>query len=154
MGKILEISLPNEGVKEQIKEDARRLGVSASKYVLTAVEMARMPAPPSAGPELEAMRQEQRRLEAELKGKDLILLQQEEEIKRLRAQAFRPEVLKAQIDADLLKVLKEGPIHDRKLLDRVGAKDAETIHAVSRQLQILESSGFTTRTSAGWCWKG
>jgi hypothetical protein len=38
-------------------------------------------------------------------------------------------------------------------LAALGANDTESARAISRQLQILEASGFISRTSRGWCWK-
>jgi hypothetical protein len=153
MGKILEISLPSEETKRQIQEEAERRKCTASKYILTLFEESRRPASPSAGPEIEHLRQENRKMEVDLKGKDLLLSKQEAELRKLRGSAFLHSSWDADIDSDLLKALKAGPIHDHKLLDHLGATDQDAMRAISRQLQILETAGFIARTARGWCWK-
>lgn len=149
MDRILEISLP-PGLKDQIRDDAKKKGCTVSKYIVSVLDEAKKPRPPPVGPELEAMRKELRRLEAELTGKDLMLQQQEAELRKLRGMAFMTPTGSADIDSDLLKVLKAGPIHDHKLLELLGADDPEAMRAVSRQLQILEALGVVSRTSKGW----
>jgi len=110
-------------------------------------------APRATGPELQHLRQENHRLETEMKGKDLLLAQQEAELRKLRGSAFLQPAWNADIDSDLLQAIRAGPIHDHKLLDLLGATDQEAMRAVSRQLQILEATGFITKTTRGWSWK-
>ena len=153
MGKILEISLPSEDHKKRIKEEAKKRGCTSSKYILLMLEEANLPARPSAEPELQALRQENHRLETELKGKDLLLASQEAELRKLRGAAFLQPSWDADIDSDLLRALQAGPIHDHKLLDTLGAGTPEAMRAISRQLQILETSGLIIKTPKGWCWR-
>jgi hypothetical protein len=102
---------------------------------------------------LQHLREENYRLASDIRGKDLIIAQQEAELHKLRGAAFLQPSWNADIDSDLLKVLKTGPIHDHRLLATLGANDTESARAISRQLQILEASGFISKTSRGWCWK-
>ena len=92
-------------------------------------------------------------MEVELKGKDLLISQQDTELRKLRGAAFLQPVWNADIDSDLLQALRAGPIHDHRLLDLLGATDPEAIRAISRQLQIMEAGGFISRTARGWCGK-
>ena len=152
MGRVLEISLPSEDVKNKIKEEAKKRGCTASKYILSALDEANRPTRLGTGPDLQ-LREENYRLANDLRGKDLIIAQQEAELRKLRGAAFLQPSWNADIDSDLLKILKTGPIHDHRLLAALGASDTESARAISRQLQILEASGFVSKTSRGWCWK-
>ena len=41
----------------------------------------------------------------------------------------------------------------KRLLNLLGAADPEAMRAISRQLQILEATGFIYKTTRGWSWK-
>lgn len=139
---------------KEIREEAKKRGLQPSKYLMAAEESFRKSDPPrAAGPELQHLRQENHRLETEMKGKDLLLAQQEAELRKLRGSAFLQPAWNADIDSDLLQAIRAGPIHDHKLLDLLGATDPEAMRAISRQLQILEATGFITKTTRGWSWK-
>jgi hypothetical protein len=143
-----------EGRLKLIREEAKKRGIRPSKYLMAAEEgFRRLDQCPSTGPELEHLRQENRKLENDLKGKDLLLLQQETELRKLRGSAFLQPTWDADIDSDLLKAIRAGPVHDHRLLDLLGATDQDSMRAVSRQLQILEAAGFIANTAKGWCWK-
>ncbi len=158
MGKILEISLPTPEHKQKIKEAAKKRGCTVSKYISTVVDDAeRQDRPrPVSGQDLQALREENRRITTELHGKDLIMAQQEAELRKLRGAAFLQPTWDADIDSDLLRILHDGPIHDHRLLAALGIepRDTEAVRAVSKQLQILETMRFISKTPHGWRWRG
>jgi len=83
------------------------------------------------------------------------MAQQEAELRKLRGSAFLQQSWDADIDSDLLRILRDGPIHDHRLLAALGIEpqDTEAVRAVSKQLQILEAMGFISRTTQGWKWR-
>jgi hypothetical protein len=62
MGRVLEISLPSEEVKIKIKEEAKKRGCTASKYILSALDEANRPTRLGTGPDLQHLREKNYRL--------------------------------------------------------------------------------------------
>jgi hypothetical protein len=154
MNKVLELSLPSEDLKKKITEAAKARGFATrSKYIVSLFESDCLPPKPSSAPEMAALREELAGLRTTLEAKDLLLKQRENELRQIRGAAFLDPAGYADVDLELLKVLRAGPIHDHKLLDRMGATDPNAMRAVSRQLQLLEKAGLITKTSRGWSMK-
>jgi hypothetical protein len=154
MNKVLELSLPSEDLKKKIFEAAQARGFSTtSKYIVSLFQADCLPPRPSSAPEISALREEISGLRTTLEAKDLLLKQRENELRQIQGAAFLAPSGYADIDSELLKVLRAGPIHDHKLLDRMGATDPNAMRAVSRQLQLLEKAGLIQKTSRGWCMK-
>ena len=82
MGRVLEISLPSEDVKNKIKEEAKKRGCTASKYILSALDEANRPTRLGTGQDLQHLREENYRLASDIRGKDLIIAQQEAELRK------------------------------------------------------------------------
>lgn len=153
VGRIFELSLPSEEIKKQIQEEARKRKCPASKYILSLFQESIRPANPQADPEIKHLRQENSQLRQVVGEKELLLAQKENELRKLRGAVFQQPTWNADIDSDLLKALRAGPVHDHRLLDILGATDQDSMKAISRQLQILEAGGFIANTARGWSWK-
>jgi hypothetical protein len=93
---------------------------------LSALDEASRPTRLGTGPDLQHLREENYRFANDLRGKDLIIAQQEAELRKLRGAAFLQPSWNADIDSGLLKILKTGPIHDHRLLAALGANDTES----------------------------
>ncbi|MFZ3148714.1 MAG: hypothetical protein WA137_06700 [Methanothrix sp.] len=153
-GRRVEIRLPSEEEKKKLEEVAKAHGATVPKFILYAIDLASRPARPQSNPgELQTLREENSQLRRVVGDKELLLSQKESELQKLRGGPFLHKSWDTGIDADLLKALRAGPVHDHRLLDILGATDPEAIRAISRQLQILETSGFIARTTKGWSWK-
>jgi len=157
MGKILELSLPSREHKQKIKDAAKKQGCTASKYILNVLEESeRRDQPrPTIAKDLEALREENRRLATILHEKEHELAHQEAELRKLRGTAFLAPSGEAFLDPKLLSAIQHGPVHDQRLLDilQIDPKDIGALRNVSRQLQILEIQGIISRTGQGWAWK-
>jgi hypothetical protein len=153
-GRRVEIHLPSEEEKKKLEAVAKARGVPVAKYILSILMAVDSQSRPRVDPEeLQQLREENSRLKQVVGDKELLLSQKENELRKLRGGAFLQPSWDADIDSDLLKALRAGPIHDHRLLDLLGVTDQDAIQAVSKQLQILEASGFISRTSKGWSWK-
>jgi hypothetical protein len=153
-GKRIEIRFPTEEEKEKLEAEAKAKGCTVAKYVLSILDESRQkPRPISRAGDFHALQQENHRLAQDLRAKDLLLSQQEAELRKLRGAAFLQPSGEAKIDPDLIHALQAGPIHDHRLLVALGAADSESISAISRQLQILEKMGAIQKTALGWSWK-
>jgi hypothetical protein len=159
--KILEIYAPTQEEAQQIREAAKAAGLTTSKFVLNAVEArihgVAMEQPQSSFAEESAqLREENRRLAEEARARDLLLSRYEAELRRIRDTAFLAPAGEAALDPQLLQILRKGPIHEHRLLDalQVSADDILAIRAVSRQLSILEATGFAAKGPNGWRWLG
>ncbi len=143
-----------EGQLARIKEEARKRGIQPSKFIMAAVdEYISTSSRPRTVADVTTLQEENSQLRKALGDKELIITQKDAELRKLRGAAFLQESWDADIDLDLLQVLKSGPVHDHRLLDLLGATAPESVQAISRQLQILETTGFIRRTSKGWQWQ-
>jgi hypothetical protein len=153
MSKVLEISLPSDDLKKKITEAAKSRGYSTrSKYIVSLFEKDCLPPKPSSGPEITALRDELSSLRTDLEAKELLLKQRENELRRIRGEAFLAPSGLAEIDAALIQAIRAGPIHPHRLLDQLGATEPAAMRAVSKQLQLLERAGAVRKTSQGWSW--
>jgi hypothetical protein len=156
MGKILEISLPSEEHRQKIKESAKARGCTTSKYILTILEEASRPPRPASGQDFQHLQEDNRRLAADLHDAKNRIAQLDAELRKLQnAELLKPEGSGA-INQELLRIIRTGPPqHDYKLLASLGIEPGgEAARGVARQLQFLEATGFISRTSRGWAWKG
>lgn len=141
---------------KQIREEAQRRGVQASKYLMSAEEFFRnaQESRPASGQDLNKLREENRRLAAELHESEHRIARLEGDLRKTRNEELLKPEGTGEIDPELLSVIREGPIHDYRLLAALHVEPgSETSRGVAKQLQILEAMGFISRTSQGWRWK-
>ena len=143
-----------DGQLSRIKDEAQKRGLQPSKFIMAAVdEYITTSSRPRTSPEIQTLQEENNHLRKVLGDKELLLIQKDAELQELKGAAFLQDSWDADIDVDLLQALKSGPIHDHRLLDLLGATNPEAVQAISKQLQILETTGFIRRTSRGWQWQ-
>jgi hypothetical protein len=159
--KIIEIYSASEEEAKKIKEAADKAGLTTSKFVLNVVrphiyQSEEGPTRSGLIEESTELRDEVRHLREDGKVKDLLLERYEAELRRIRDTAFLAPSGEAALNPDLLKILRKGPIHERRLLDALGISedDALAVRALSRQLSILEATRFAAKGPNGWRWLG
>ena len=154
--KIIQIYLPSADTKKKMIEEAKARKCTLSRYILSRLEEASsMDRPrPASGQDLHALQEENRRLASDLHESEHIISRLEADLRRARnKELLKPEGMVG-IDPELLSIIRSGPIHDYRLLAAMGIEPGdESARGVARQLQILETTGFISRTPAGWRWK-
>lgn len=160
--KILEIYASSEEEAQKIREAAKGTGLTTSKFVLNAVrphiyDVEEGPSRHCLVEEASQLRDEVRRLREDGRARDLLLERYEAELRRIRDNAFLAPNGSAALDPELLQILRRsGPIHEHRLLDalKIPSDDSKAIQAISRQLSLLEATGFVSKGPNGWRWLG
>jgi hypothetical protein len=152
----VEIRLPSEEEKKKLDEVAKARGVTTSKYILYAIDLASQPPRPAQGQDLKHLQEDNRNLAGELHQTRMRASQLEGELRKLQNAEILKEEGSGPIDPELLRIIRDGPpMHDYRLLALLGSEPGdEASRGIARQLQILEATGFISRTTKGWAWKG
>jgi hypothetical protein len=142
--------------KQQYVKMAEEAEMPLSKFMLSKVEEALAPKPPSRSREIEDLRAKVANLQAEVKQQALelehakTLLSRQQDLTWLDDNA---EIL--QLNARLIEAIKDhSPIHEARLLEILGvdASDLAMIGAISAQLELLEGHGKIRKGARGWRW--
>jgi len=158
------VYLPSAEDKKRWDSLASEAGVPLSKFVIEIVENAlanESDIKPRAElvKQLGSLRDEIRKLQEELKLKNIVLGKYENELKRYRSAAFIEDDFEGarRYSKDLIKILKKGNLIDNyRILEELGIdpRDADLVKAVSTELENLEAYGLITSSPRGWRWVG
>lgn len=158
------VYLPSIEMVERWKGLAKKQGTSISKFVAEHVENSlRQEEEPDFKSRAELLREIgvlREELEEEQKRNrrlDLVIDKLEEELRRYRAKPFLDEEFEGlrKFQKELIELLREGGLlGSSEILSRLGIdpREHESVKAVSKQLEILESYGLVAATSKGWRW--
>jgi hypothetical protein len=107
--------------------------------------------------EMETLKAENKVLRDEMRQKEIVIERYEAELRRYRSEPFLHDDYKGvrPFSEELVKILKErGHVDGYQLLDLLGVKpnEAETIKAVSKQLEELEAYGLVETNGKDWQW--
>ena len=107
--------------------------------------------------EMETLKVENKALNDEMRQKEIVIERYEAELRRYRSEPFLQDDYKGvrPFSEELVKILKaRGQVDGYRLLDLLGVKpnEAETIKAVSKQLEELEAYGLVKTDGKGWQW--
>jgi hypothetical protein len=88
---------------------------------------------------------------------ELLVEKLEQDLRQYRAQMFTDEDFTGvrSYDKKLIEILREhGVLDNDSILSRLGIKpsEADSIKAVSKQLELLQSYGLVKATPRGWSW--
>lgn len=107
--------------------------------------------------EIETLKAENKALHDEMRQKEIVIERYEAELRRYRSEPFLNDDYKGvrPFSEELVKILKaRGKVDGYRLLDLLGVKpnEAETIKAVSKQLEELEAYGLVKTDGKDWQW--
>jgi hypothetical protein len=107
--------------------------------------------------ELDALKEENRKIKDDLRLRILLIERLEVENKKYKEAAFLNPSFSGirEYDAEVIETIKTyGPIRTPRLLERldINPGDLRGIEALSRQLESLEAHGLVERSSNGWMW--
>jgi predicted nuclease with TOPRIM domain len=156
--------LPTVEDKKRWQSLADEAGVPLSKFVIEVVESS-LTDQSDFKPrgelvkEIGKLRTENKELRDDLKQKKIVLEKYENELKRYRSEAFLEDKFEGvrKYNKEIMAILKRGGVVDSyELLEELGInpQEADTVRAVSKQLEDLESYGLLTSTKRGWKWAG
>jgi hypothetical protein len=158
----IDVYLPSEEAKHEWEEEAKRAGLSLSKFIFSAVEAFR--AAKDETPryemvkELAEAKEESQKLRGELKMKTMLIEKLEADIYKARYASFQ-EVEMAEgtrrHDQELIKILQRGKaLEGYAILKELGVDPGETeaVKLVNNQLQSLQRFGLVEETASGWKW--
>ena len=156
--------LPTVEDKKRWQSLADEAGVPLSKFVIEVVESS-LTEQSDFKPrgelvkEIGKLRNENKELRDDLKQKKIVLEKYENELKRYRSEAFLEDKFEGvrKYNKEIMAILKRGGVVDSyELLEELGIspQEADTVKAVSKQLEDLESYGLVTSTQRGWKWAG
>jgi hypothetical protein len=158
----IDVYLPSEEAKHEWEEEAKKAGLSLSKFIFSAVEAFR--AAKDETPryeivkELAEAKEESQKLRGELKMKTMLIEKLEADIYKARYASFQ-EVEMAEgtrrHDQELIKILQRGKaLEGYAILKELGVDPGETeaVKLVNNQLQSLQRFGLVEETASGWKW--
>ncbi|UEC42059.1 MAG: hypothetical protein METHAR1v1_310027 [Methanothrix sp.] len=158
------VYLPSTEDKKRWDNLASEAGLPLSKFVIEIVENAladEAEIKPRAElvKQLGSLRDMIRKLQEELKLKNIVLDKYENELKRYRSAAFLEDDFEGarKYSRELIKILKRGDLVDNyRLLEELGIdpREADIVKAVSTELENLETYGLITSSPRGWRWVG
>jgi hypothetical protein len=149
--------------KQRYEELAKKADVPLSKFLLAIIEEALNKEPESIprskiDEEIRCLKDETRRLYEELRLKNIVLEKYELELKQYRNAAFIEDDFEGarRHDQDLIGMLKQGPIHDYRLMEvlNIDLKDSDMVRAITKRLEDLEAYGLIAKGPRGWRWVG
>lgn len=156
--------LPSAEDKKRWEKLASEAGVPLTKFVIEIVENALLEESefkPRAEmvKELGSLRDEVRKLQDDLRLKNIVIDKYESELKRYRSATFLEGGFEGsrEYNQELVDLLKrKGVVDSYKVLEELGIdpREADLVKAVSSQLDNLEAYGLVESTSRGWRWKG
>jgi hypothetical protein len=158
----VDVYLPSEKSKHEWEEEAKKAGLTLSKFVFAAVEAFR--AAKDETPryemvkELTEAKEETQKLRTELKMKTLLLEKLDTEVYKARYASFH-EVEMAEgtrrHDQKLIEILQRGKaLEGYSILKELGIDPGETevVKLVNNQLESLQRFGLVKETTQGWKW--
>ena len=156
--------LPSAEDKKLWDKLASDAGVPLSKFVIEIVENALMEESefkPRAEmvKELGTLRDEVRKLQDELRLKNIVIDKYESELKRYRSAAFLEGDFEGQREygQELIELLKRKTVIDNyRILEELGIdpRESDLVKAVTSQLDSLEGYGLIVSSPRGWRWIG
>ena len=158
------VYLPSHQMTERWKQLAEKQGTSISKFVAEHVENSLSQEQKPGYRSRSELSGEIRELRAELEEErkrsrrlDLVVERLEEELRRYRAQPFLEEDFQGvrSLNRQLVEILRTGGVlTNEDLLARLGVppSEHESVKAISKQLEIMESYGLVKSTPRGWRW--
>ena len=157
------VYLPSHDMVQRWKTLAKNSGTSISKFVAEHVENS-LREEEAEYKSRGTLIEENRNLSEALNEKErrighleLLVEKLEHDLRQYRAQMFTDEEFTGvrSYDKKLIKILREPSVHDNdRILSRLGIKPSEvdSIKAVSKQLELLQSYGLVKATPRGWSW--
>ncbi len=158
----IDVYLPSEEAKHEWEEEAKKAGLTLSKFVFEAVEAFR--AAKDETPRSDLIRdlaeakEEAQKLRSELKMKNLLLEKLEGDVYKARYDSFKEVEMgegTRRHDEDLIKVLRHGKaLEGYAILKELGIepRDTEAVKLVNNQLESLQRFGLVKETAQGWRW--
>ncbi len=157
------VYLPSHDMVQRWKTLAQNSGTSISKFVAEHVENS-LREEEAEYKSRSTLIEENRNLSETLNEKErrighleLLVEKLEQDLGQYRAQMFTDEEFTGvrSYDKKLIELLREPGVHDNDvILSRLGIKPSEvdSIKAVSKQLELLQSYGLVKATPRGWSW--
>ena len=157
------VYLPSHDMVQRWKTLAKNSGTSISKFVAEHVENS-LREEEAEYKYRSTLIEENRTLSETLNEKErrighleLLVEKLEQDLRQYRAQMFTDEEFTGvrSYDKKLVELLREPGVHDTdSILSRLGIKPSEvdSIKAVSKQLELLQSYGLVKATPRGWSW--
>jgi len=158
----INVYLPSEKVKLEWEEDAKKAGLTLSKFVFEAVESFRTAKDDvprfELVSELAETKEEIQKLRSDLKMKNLLLEKLESDVYKARYTDFAEvdvEEGSRRHDEDLIRILRRGKaIEGYAILTELGIdpRETEAVKLVNNQLESLRRFGLVEETAGGWRW--
>jgi len=158
----INVYLPSAKVKEYWEEDAKKAGLTLSKFVFEAVEAFRTSDDQAYRydfvKELAEAKDKIQELSSDLKEKKLLLEKLQAEVYEARHAGFTeidPTAGTRRHDEDLIEILKRGrAIDGYSILKELGIDPRETdaVKLVNNQLESLRRFGLVEESALGWRW--
>ncbi len=156
--------LPSQSDKIRWSELAEKAKMPLSKFIIDIVENA-LAEESDLKPrgeiikELSKIKEENRRLNDDLKLKNIVLEKYENELKRYRSAPFLSDEFQGtrRYSKELIALLKKHEnIDSYRMLEFLGIdpKDTDIVKAISLELEALENYGMIISTARGWRWIG
>jgi hypothetical protein len=156
-GRIQEVNFTSEDERKSWLEDATKMKIPFSKYILEMARLGRLresSRPKEMMHDLAAMREENTDLRRKLTETQELLKRTENDLFKLRhSSVLQPG--ESAFYEPLVSLLQEGGlIHGSELLRRLGIDpgDQEATKIVSQHLQVLRSTGLIREETRGWRW--
>jgi hypothetical protein len=158
------VYLPSHDMVQRWKTLAKTSGTSISKFVAEHVENSLHQEEEAEYKSRSTLIEENRKLSETLNEKErrnrhleLLVEKLEQDLRQYRAQMFTDEDFTGvrSYDKKLIEILREhGVLDNDSILSRLGIKpsEADSIKAVSKQLELLQSYGLVKATPRGWSW--
>lgn len=158
----VDVYLPSEAAKQEWEEEAKKAGLTLSKFVFGAVEAFRAAKDETTRheivKELAETKEETQKLRSELKMKTLLLEKLEADVYKARYANFQEVEMgegTRRHDQQLINILKRGKALDGyAILNELGIDPGETeaVKLVNNQLESLLRFGLVKETAQGWRW--
>ena len=158
----IDVYLPSEKAKHEWEDEAKKSGLTVSKFVFAAVEAfraARDETPRSdLVRELAEAKEETQKLRNELKMKTMLLEKLEADLYKARYASFQEVEIgegSRRHDQELINILRRGKTLDGYSILKelaIDPSETETVKLVNNQLESLRRFGLVEETSRGWRW--
>jgi hypothetical protein len=157
------VYLPSNDMVQRWKTLAKNSGTSISKFVAEHVENS-LRKEEAEYKSRSALIEENHKLSETLNEKErrighleLLVEKLEQDLRQYRAQMFTDEEFTGvrSYDKKLIEILREPGVHDNdSILSRLRIKpsEADSVKALSKQLELLQSYGLVKATPRGWSW--
>jgi hypothetical protein len=158
----IDVYLPSKEAKHEWEEEAKKAGLSLSKFIFAAVEAFR--AGKEETPryeivkELAEAKEEAQKLRTELKMKTMLLEKLDADVYKARYVNFQEVEMgegTRRHDQELIKILQRGKaLEGYAILKELGVDPGETeaVKLVNNQLESLQRFGLVKETAQGWKW--